>query len=148
MTKILVPILVLAAGLCGCGEEHRVDVSQKDEFRRLVGMQYEVTGSVDAYGIRSYSRPEVVYVTLIPLPGISGPEVGYRIPLKLGSKVTIRKVIETNRAFDPNMSYEVLLEGTQLPTAVPVRIDLFRGNQGDSPMELNPKLYRSLKASN
>lgn len=148
MTKLAIPFLVSLLGLLGCSDESRIDVSQQDEFRRFVGMRYEVIGSVDAYGIRPHSQAAVEYVTLIPLPGIEGPEVGFRIQLQMGSKLTVQKVIETNRVFDPNMSYEILLEGTQLPTTTPVRLDLFRGNEGESPLQLNPKLYRNLGAGN
>lgn len=146
--KPAIPLLLSLLGLFGCSDESRVDVSQQTEFRRIVGMKYEVIGSVDAYGIRPHSQAAVEYVTLIPPPGIEGLEVGFRIPLQAGSKLIVQKVIKTNRVFDPNMSYEVQLEGTQLPTGALVRLDLFRGNEGERPMELNAKLYRSLNTAN
>lgn len=148
MTKVAGPLLLSILGLFGCSDETRVDVSQQPEFGRYVGMQYEVVGLVDAYGIRPHSQAAVEYVTLIPSPGIEGPEVGFRIPLQAGSKLTVQKVIKTNRMFDPNMSFEMLLEGTQLPTAASVRVDLFRGNEGQGGTQLNPKLYRSLSTAN
>lgn len=148
MKRPVIPILLSLLGLFGCSDESRIDVSQQAEFRHIVGMQYEVVGSVDAYGIRPHSQAAVEYVTLIPPPGIEGPEVGFRIPLQVGSKLIVQKVIKTNRMFDPNMSYEVRLEGTQLPTSALVRLDLFRGNEGESPMKLNPKLYRGLNTAN
>jgi len=80
-------------------------------------------------------------------PGTDGPEVGFRTRLQAGSKVTVQRVIKTNRMFDPSMSYEVLLEGTQLPKAIPIRLDLFHGNEGEGAMQLNPKLYRSLRSA-
>lgn len=144
MTKLAVPLLVSILSLYGCSDETRTNVSGQEEFERFVGMRFEVIGPVDAYGIRPHSKAEVEYVTLIPLPGIDGPEVGFRTRLQVGSKVTVQRVMKTNRMFDPSMSYEVLLEGTQLPKALPVRLDLFRGNEGEGAMQLNPKLYRSL----
>jgi hypothetical protein len=147
MTKLALSVLVSLLSLFGCSDETRINVSEQDEFRRFVGMQFEVIGSVDAYGIRSHSRKEVEYATLIPLPGIDGPEVGFRTRLLIGSKVTVLRVVKTNRMFDPAMSYEVLLQGTQLPKAVPIRLDLFRGNQGEGAMQLNPQLYRELSSA-
>lgn len=147
MTKLAVPLFVSLLSLFGCSDETRINVSEQEEFRRFVGIQFEVIGPVDAYGIRPHSKAEVQYVTLIPLPGIDGPEVGFRTRLPVGSKVTVQRVIKTNRMFDPSMSYEVLLEGTQLPKAIPIRLDLFRGNEGAGAMQLNPKLYRSLRSA-
>lgn len=148
MKRLAVPVLISLFSLFGCSNESRIDVSQRDEFKRFVGMQFEVIGPVDAYGIRPHSRAAVEYVTLIPLPGIEGPEVGFRTRLHAGSTVTVQRVIKTNGMFDPSMSYEVLLEGTHLPSPAPVRLDLFRGNEGESGMQLNPKLYRSVAAPN
>ena len=148
MKSSAIPLLISIMGLFGCSDESRIDVSQQDEFRRFVGMQFEVIGPVDAYGIRPHSQAAVEYVTLIPMPGIEGPEVGFRVRMQVGSKMTVQKVIKSNRVFDPNMSYEVQLEGTQLPTPAPVRLELFRGNEGEGRMQLNPKLYRSLRAVN
>ncbi len=147
MTKLAAPLLLSLLSLFGCSDEIRINVSEQEEFRHFVGMRFEVIGPVDAYGIRPHSKAEVEYVTLIPLPGIDGPEVGFRTRLQIGSKVTVQKVIKTNRMFDPSMSYEVLLEGTELPRAIPIRLDLFRGNEGEGAMQLNPKLYRSLRSA-
>ena len=105
MRKPVAPFLLSFLGLFGCSDESRVDVSQQPEFRDIVGTKYEVIGSVDAYGLRRHSQAAVEYVTLIPPPGIEGPEVGFRIPLQVGSKLTVQKVIKTGRVFDPNMSY-------------------------------------------
>jgi hypothetical protein len=147
MTKLSLPLLVSILSLFGCSDETRVNVSEQEQFRRFVGMQFEIVGPVDAYGIRPHSKAEVEYVTLIPLPGIEGPEVGFRTRLQVGSKVTVQRAMKTNRMFDPSMSYEVLLEGTQLPNVAPVRLDLFRGNEGEGAMQLNPKLYRTLRSA-
>lgn len=147
MRRLALTLLVSILSLIGCSDETRVNVSEQERFKRFIGMQFEVIGPVDAYGIRPHSKAEVEYVTLIPLPGIDGPEVAFRTRLHVGSKLTVTRVIWTNRPFDRSMSYEVLLEGTQLPQAVPVRLDLFRGNDGDDAMQPNPKLYRRLRSA-
>jgi hypothetical protein len=145
------PILLFLAAilgfLSGCWEERRVDVSEWKQFKPYVGMQYEVIGPVDAYGIRPHSKAEVEYITLFPLPGFQGTQVGFRTRLPVGTKITVLRVIKTNR-FGPPMSYEVKLEGAQFPPVTRIKLDLMNGNEGKDEMQLNPKLYRRLDAEN
>lgn len=140
--KMLLLLTMLA--LAGCdGDARHDDVSAESRSREAIGARYEVVGALDAYGIRRNSAAPVDYVTLIPRPGIAGSEVGFEVPVRPGSTVTVRKVHRTTRLFD-RMTYIVELEGTSLPAAVPVRIDISRGNEGDKYLELNPKIYRKL----
>jgi hypothetical protein len=141
----VVPVLaMMSLLLLGCSDERRLDVSEQAEFKHLVGMEYEAMGPVDAYGIRAHSQAAVDYVTLIPPPGIAGSYVGFRVPLQSGSTVVVLRVLKTNRWPDRSMSFDVALKGTQLPTTAPVRIDLFRGNEGKADTDLNPNFYRPL----
>ncbi len=142
--RVVLVLAIMSLFMLGCSDEQRLDVSEQAEFKRLVGMEYEVIGPVDAYGIRAHSQAPVDYVTLIPPPGIAGSYVGFRVQLRAGSTVVVQRVLKTNRWLDPNMSYDVALRGTQLPTTAPVRIDLFRGNEGKADAVLNPKFYRPL----
>jgi hypothetical protein len=140
-------VAVIAMALLGlftsaCSDEKRRDVSTDAKFEGLVGMEYEVIGPIDAYGIRQHSGAPVEYVTLMPPPGIAGSYVGFRVPLQPGSTVVVQRVYDTNRWPDPDMSYDVVLKGTALPTGAPVRIDLFRGNEGEDRSRLNPRHYR------
>lgn len=148
MMKFFTSLIAAALGALGalsaCSEERLTDVSQQPEFKRAVGATYEVVGTVHAYGIRRHSAAEVEYITLIPPPGVDGPEVGFRVLVEAGSRLTVRKVLKTNRLFDPNISLEVRLEGTKMPTDVTTRVDLFRGNEGKESLELNPTLYRKI----
>jgi hypothetical protein len=145
MLKAIAVVFVLAVLAFGLSiEEKLTDVSERPENMKEIGLRYEVIGPVDAYGIRRSSQSQVEYVTLIPPPGIAGSEVGFRIPVVGGSKVVVTKVFKTNRWPDPNMTLEVRLEGTKLPVDVPTRIDLFRGNEGSSGLQLNPNIYRRL----
>ena len=125
-----------------CSDETRREVSNQARYKNLLGEEYEVIGPIEAYGIRQHSSAPVDYVTLIPPPGIAGSYVGFRVSLQSGSTVVIQRVYDTNRWPDPDMSYDVILTGTLLPTSAPVRIDLFRGNEGKDPSRLNPRLYR------
>ena len=101
-------------------------------------------GSLEAYGVRQNAQAPVDHVTLIPPFGVDGPEVDFRIPVPAGATVTVLKVVRTNPLFDPEMTFIVALEGAALPVTAPVRIDLFRGNEGQGDLQLNPAIYRRL----
>jgi hypothetical protein len=138
-------LLLLMVFLFGCDlEAKHEDVSEEPRSKAAVGVRYEVVGTVDAYGIRRHSKAPVDYITLIPPPGIGGSEVGFQIPVRPGSTIRVAKVVRTNRLFDPNMTFIVELDGTPLPVAAPMRIDLFRGNEGQGYLQMNPAIYRRL----
>jgi hypothetical protein len=146
MRQFFICMLALAgAVLVGCMQERLDDVSNEPEYKEVLGARYEVISSVDAFGIRDTSVSEVEYVTLIPPPGIEGYEVAFRLPIKVGSKVTVLSVMKSNRWPDPNMTLIVQVDGTIMPTKKEIRIDLFRGNEGEGKgVLLNPKIYRKL----
>jgi hypothetical protein len=143
-TTSVLATLLLVSMLTGCSmEERRYDVSDQAGYKELIGLSFEVGGRVDAYGIkRDYPDADASYATMIPRPGIAGPEVAWEVPVKPGSIVTILKVFRTNRFLDPDMTLEVRLDGMTLPADVPVMIGLFRGNEGKGPAGLNPDIYR------
>lgn len=144
MRRILQLLMLIAVGaLAGC-DERFADVSNDPRFRPSVGARYEVVGAVDAYGIRHHSKAPVDYVTLIPPPGIAGSEVGFRIRIEPGSTITVLKVLKSNRWPDPDMTLEVQLTGMRMPVETVVTIDLFRGNEGDGVVQLNPRIYRRI----
>ncbi|MFZ4878844.1 hypothetical protein ACL9RI_27485 [Janthinobacterium sp. Mn2066] len=120
------------------------DVSKDPEFRHVIGSRYEVVGVVDAYGIRTHSNAEVEYITFIPPPGFDGSEIGFRVPINYGSKITVLKVLKSNRWPDPNLTFVIQIEGMKMPIDKEIRIDLFRGNEGKGRLQLNPKIYRNI----
>ena len=130
--------------LLACTEETFKDVSDAPEFKIAVGATYEVVGAVDAYGIRRHSGAAVEYITLIPPPGIEGSEVGFRVSVNSGSRIIVLKVLKTNRWIDRDLSFVVKLEGTNMKSDVVTRIDLFRGNEGQGFLQLNPRIYRKM----
>ncbi len=147
MKKLLLLMLAALGLLLGCSEEKLKDVSADPKFSPFVGGRYEVVGLVYAYGIRRHSKAPVDYITLIPPPGIGGTSVGFEIPIRVGSKITVLRVLKTNRVFDPEMDFVVRLEGTEMPAEVVTRISLFRGNEGVGFLQLNPAIYRKLSAA-
>lgn len=136
---------IALATLPACSWEQRLDdVSNEPKFKNLVGTRYLVVRPVDAYGIRKHSGAAVDYITLIPPPGIAGPEVGFQTPVQTGSTLTIVKVYRSNRWPDPDMTLGVRVEGTQMPVDASIRIDLFRGNEGSGEVGLNADIYQRL----
>lgn len=144
MRRTLFLLMVIALGALVACQVQFEDVSKDPKFKHVVGSRYEVVGAVHGYGIRQHSKAEVEYITLIPPPGIEGSEVGFRVPINPGSKITVLKVLRSNRWPDPNLTLVIQLEGTQMPIGTTIRIDLFRGNEGQGLLQLNPGIYRKI----
>lgn len=132
----------LFALLTACDDTKFVDVSNQQKYSGLVGAKYIIIDPVDVYGIRKHSKAPVDYLTLIPPPGIEGSEVGFRVPIPIGSTLTVLRIYETNRVFDGSITFEVTLAGVEVPPNLPIRVDLMRGNQGGANLSLNPKIFR------
>lgn len=147
MSRTLIVFMGMVMSLlAACTDETFKDVSRDQKYRNVIGAEYEIVGPLIAYGIRDHPEAPVELVTLIPPPGIEGPEVGFRVPIEIGSRVTVRRVLKTNRVFDAPMTLVVELKGTQLPADSMVRIDLFRGNEGKGNVDLNSMIYRPVHA--
>jgi hypothetical protein len=136
-------VVIAVSSLLGCGV-HFADVSNDSRFRPMVGTRYEVVGALNAYGIREHPGAEVDYITLIPPPGIAGSEVGFNIKIAPRSRITVLKVLKSNRWPDPDLTLEIQLTGTHMPVQAVTRIDLFRGNEGEDVAQLNPRIYRRI----
>ena len=94
--QIVLAILV-AVTVSACSEVKLTDVSLHADYKPIVGAQYEVMGTLYAHGIRRHAQAPVHYITLVPPPGFDGSEVGFRVPIELGSRITITRVMRTNR---------------------------------------------------
>ena len=108
----------------------------------MIGREYRIVGDLDAYGIKYEDRDiSASYVTLIPPPGIGGPEVAFTKRLPKGQTFRITAATRRFRFLTNGIDYVVELNGSDLPQGLDVRIALFRGNEsGDT--DLNPRLYQ------
>ena len=88
-----------------------------------------------------------VSYTLVPPPGAAGPEYAFSRPVPKGQIITILSAWQQFIPFMSGVYYLVELEQSDLPQGVPVRLDLYRGNEGDG-VELNPAIYRKLPKDN
>ena len=142
MRLFSMPLIAFTMMLSACGETKYADVSTQPGYREMVGVTYTIVGPVSAYGIRKHSKAAMEFVSVIPPPGIDGPEVGFRIPIMLGATLTVVSVYKTNRVFDPDISLGVKLNEVDIPANLPIRVDLMRGNQGADKLSLNPAMFR------
>lgn len=137
-------MLLILGALTACTELVLIDISNESDSKALIGTQYEVVGDVSAYGIREYSAAPVEYISLVPPPGFTGSQVGFKIPLDYYSKITILKVMRANYWFECHEVFIVTMTGTSMPVDVPIRLEMIGGNKGDNCLQLSPNIYRSL----
>jgi hypothetical protein len=135
----LVPILLMVG--CDAKVEYR-DVSERHP--EILKRRYEVSGVLLAYGIRKHSQAPIDYITLMPPPGIEGKQIVDLGRLPLGTVFQVKSVFLSNSFPDSNESLIVEFESYKFNVTVPVRIELFRGNEGRGTFELNAKIYKRL----
>ena len=139
-------LTLLIGALSGCTDLEFTDVSNESSSRALIGTQYEVVGDVDAYGIKGRPNGEVEYISLIPPPGFTGWERGFKVPLERGSIITVTKVMKTNRWLDGRDAFIVTVEGTKMPLdTAETRLELNLGNEGDGHLKVNPTIYQRIE---
>ncbi len=110
----------------------------------MIGHEYRVIGDVDAYGIKQDLQDEdASYVTLIPPPGIGGPEVVFKRRVPAGQTFRIRRAMRRFVLLDNGTEYVIDLQGSDLPQDIEVRLALMRGNESGE-ADLNPPLYQRL----
>ena len=133
--------LALTVGFLGCD----TSLNDRQPYAGMVGREYRVVGDVDAYGItRDLQSEAASYVTLIPLPGIGGPEVVFRRRIAKGTTFRIRSARYRFMPFDNGTEYVIDLRDSEIAQGLEVHIGLFRGNEA-GPVDLNPRLYERLR---
>ena len=145
ISRRAIVVLGTLSPIAACGLKTTYeDVTSKPQYSPIVGSTYKVVGMVYAYGIRQHSKAPVDYVVLVPPPGFMGTKVGFKMPLKEGTVFKVRTVYMTNRVFDPPLTLDVEYRGEDLPSNLPVLIDLMHGNEGITELSLNPKIYQKV----
>lgn len=146
MKSILLAIAIAASSLLSACTDGQVleDVSGRPEYKQIVGSRYEVVGKLEAYGVGENPYKRIEYVLLMPVYGYTGSEIGFDVPVQPGSKVTVTHVYRSIMPFSRSLTLGVQLQGTDLPVEAPVRIILRDGNEGKSPVSLNPDFYKKI----
>ena len=94
------------------------DVTSDSQYSSVLGKRFSVKEDLLALGItldRNY-RKQVDYVTLVPLPGFSGPEVVTKQEVKKGTQLRVVGVLRSNAG----TNYKVEVISDQEPTAAPL----------------------------
>lgn len=133
----LIVVLAVAACQAGAGEE----ITSTKPYANLIGQKYSVAADLRAYGIyESLNNRKVTYISLIPPPGIGGPEVAFELNVPHGQVISILSAWQTVAG----VYYLVELPNSDLPRGIPVRLNLDGDNRGEG-ADLNPAIYK-LKA--
>ena len=133
--NLLLMSMPLLAGGCGMQTTYE-DVSEQKQYKSLIGLEYRV--------VRRHSKADVEYVVLQPPPGLTGSEVGFKRLIPQGTILKIKRVLMTNRWFDPPLSLEIMLLNFDLASSARVIIDLMQGNELANTYSLNPNIYQKI----
>ena len=90
--------------LFGCSPEKYTDVSNKKEYRSIIGTSFKTKVELLATGITFNSNygNKVDYLFIKPKPGVSGPQVVFVKPLVRGAVFEIKGVLESKRLLGGN----------------------------------------------
>jgi hypothetical protein len=115
-------------------------------YANFIGAEYRIVGDVSAYSIyeRVDGRKVLSYVELIPGIGISGSLVESKGPIARGQRLQIVSAWRMHLfGFTQGIYYVVTFQDKNLPSDVPIRVELSRGNEGVD-AGLNPAVYERL----
>lgn len=102
--------LTLAACSLGPGEE----ITSTKPYADLVGERYSVvTDNLYAYGVYESIDKKIGHVTLVPRPGLSGPEFAFRRNVPKGQVLTILGAWRQFKPFDSGV--DLIRFGGHLP---------------------------------
>jgi hypothetical protein len=82
--------IALLAASSACAKRNVDELTFTTPYSNFIDAEYRVIAKVKAYGIyESLDRKVVSHITLIPGPGIAGPEVAFERQIKTGQKIKI-----------------------------------------------------------
>jgi hypothetical protein len=138
-------VLALAACQVGPAEE----ITSTKPYADLIGARYSVVvDNLHAYGVyESLNERIVSYITLVPPPGADGPEYAFSKPVPKGQVITILSAWKEFIPLQSGVYYLVAIENSDLPQGIPIKLKLYRGNEGVG-ADLNPAIYRKLSKDN
>jgi hypothetical protein len=126
---------------CDAKVEYR-NVTERNS--NLLKRRYKIVGEIVAYGYRKHSQAAIEEIVLMPRPGIQGRQIVNLGTIPIGSVFSIKSVWLSNVFPDSNESLVVIFENYKFSLDAPVRVELFRGNEGPGSFGLNSKYYELL----
>ena len=129
----------------GCAKPNVVELTLTNPYDQIVGNEYRIISAVDAYGIYEDldNRKVISYITLIPGVGIAGPEVAFKKRIAKGQIIKVLSAWRERKLLHSDIYYVIVLQDTDLPRNIEVRIELSRGNEGVG-AELNQRVYERI----
>ena len=146
LRAIYLCVAAILGGGCSSGPPRELTTSAP--YAALIGTEYRVVSNdLWAYGVYGdWPERRVTYITLIPGVGIAGPEIDFRRRVPRGSMVRIDSAWRRKALLESGVYYQVTITDSDLPRDIPIRVELFRGNEGEGP-NLNPSVYMRLSES-
>lgn len=133
-------LLILIACQVGAGRR----ITSKP-YTDLIGARYRVDSeTLYAYGVyESLNDRKVTFIELVPL-NIAGSEIAFRHRIAKGQIIRIVSAWRHLSLLESGVYYVVDVENSDLPSGIPIRLELSRGNQGAGG-DLNPAIYTRLR---
>ena len=135
--------VLLAVLLVNCATVPDTELTHTKPYADLVQTEYTVI-AVDLYAYGIYQSPgqdnPIGSIALIPGVGIGGRDVAFRKHITKGQVIRILSAWRPSLWFDNGVYYLVSIDGSDLPPEIPIRLELFRGNEGVG-AEPNPAVY-------
>jgi hypothetical protein len=144
--SFIVIVASVWVAVTGCARGEQENITSMRPYADVVGVEYEVIVD-DLYGYGIYASRDtkaIGWITLIPGVGIGGSEVAFRRHVPKGQVIRILSAWRQPLLFDNDVYYRVAIESPDFPSDVPIKLELFRGNEGEG-AELNPRVYRRLR---
>jgi hypothetical protein len=145
-----VTILLSCLLLLGCSPKDPIDISDDPEFASVIGLQFKSLEDLLAIGYTNDAnyKPILDFVSIVPKPGFSGPEVIFRDNLPQGQVLEVVGVLSSDNFLPRELFYKVkILGSTQYENAsviIDVNEESMSINRG-----LDAKLFQSVsKRSN
>lgn len=141
--------LFIAWALSGCQLGPGKEITSTKPYADLIGAKYSVVADdLYAYGVYdSIDDRRLGYVALVPSPKMAGPEFAFSRIVPKGQVITILGAWRQSIPLQSGVYYLIAVENLDLPRGVPIRVELFRGNESVG-ADLNPAIYRRLPKGN
>jgi hypothetical protein len=101
-----------------------VDVSAAPEYANVIGKRFRTQQDLVAIGYtmdRNYKK-QVDYITLVPLPGFSGPEVVTKERLQQGAVLEVMGVLKADSLLISRIEYVVRRRDVATASSAPITV--------------------------
>ena len=135
VTRRVVAVLSLLAGLTGCQVGTFEDVSKRPDVAPFQGVRVTLRDDLIAIGVthdQNY-RGGIDVIHLVPSPGIGGPEVKAQATIGAGTTVTIGGAL-TLRSFLPGERLFFVVSGLRCSFCAQARVIVGAASNGGKPV--------------